>query len=91
MQYAVTHVLSDDGGRPDKLVAVVDGRGADADSEHRPRYMRQAKYLASVLTQVNSSFTRHNSCCRLYPDRFSRNLLLACSVLQPLLSPVAPL
>ena len=51
MQYAVTHILSDDGG-PDKVVAVVDGRGAGADSEHRPRYVRQAKHLASVLTQV---------------------------------------
>ena len=52
MQYAVTHILSDDGGA-DKVVAVVDGRGAGSDSEHRPRYVRQAKHLASILTQVS--------------------------------------
>ena len=52
MQYAVTHILSDDGG-PEKVIAVVDGRGAAAESEHRPRYVRQAKHLASILTQVS--------------------------------------
>ena len=50
MQYAVTHILSDDGGA-DKVVAVVDGRSAGADTEHRPRYVRQAKHLASILMQ----------------------------------------
>ena len=59
MQYAVTHILSDDGGA-DKVVAVVDGRGAGSDSEHRPRYVRQAKHLASILTQVSFSWKAHS-------------------------------
>ena len=54
LQYAVQYMLADEEG-PERLVAVIDGRGISAHTEHRSRYVRQVKALVSALTEVGST------------------------------------